>query len=143
VKLGSLSSCDIRFKLKPVGNEYLYIGNKRGVFDSGSQGYLFKASGSGGDVGLYRNNAGSLTLLFEYNTITSQYYNFRILNDAGTFRIFINDIQVAADSGSNPVTDTTYNEMRFLVLDLDAGAKLVYASRIVRTHFHYRRIENE
>jgi hypothetical protein len=126
----NLNNCSLNFHINPTVTPYISISSENAPwFTSGNQGYLFTLSKSG-IIRLWRHNGGSTPLLFEKSmTIDDRYYKVKIVNNGGTFSIYVDDVLLSADSGSNPVTDTTYTDMKYITFDLDAGDKIIWSSK--------------
>jgi len=102
-----------------------------------SEGYYFNINTNEG-IYFVKNNVGSNNVLFNtaasYIAINTNYRIRIIRNVTGLFTIYIKGgsfglydwtvIDVTGGSGTNPVTDNTYETSKHMVIDLDSGDKI-------------------
>jgi len=93
--------------------------------------YAIYSDGSTNRLRLYEGGSGALfSTANDYISINT-WYSFKVTRSAtGVFTVYIKGgsfngwTLVSADSGTNPVTDTTTTSSKYLVLDLDSGDKV-------------------
>jgi len=104
------------------------------IADAGSNGYSLTISGSR-RVQLIEVNGVTLSSLFFTPTAfvnLGDWNKFKATRSSdGEFTVYLNDllVDVSGGSGTNPVTDNTHTESKYLVLDLGAGDKVAYAAK--------------
>lgn len=111
---------------------YIFCASFVGNYNNANQdGYLFSASATEA-VRLYEVSSGSLSLLFlsaidkAPDGVLNKYKVTR--SPSGSFSVYVNDELLAADSGSNPVTDTTHTSTKYFVWQARDGEKMAIAA---------------
>jgi len=102
---------------------------------SGQYGYILYPNGGDKKVWFYESTNGTVTVKFStassYLTC-STWHKFRVTrrDTDGQFTAYMDGelIDVTGGSGSNPVTDNTTTTSSYIVLDLDAGDKILLGS---------------
>lgn len=73
-------------------------------------------------INLVRIDNGVSTILMQsdpYEFPTSDYFNLTVTRSTeGEFAIYVDDVLVSAETGSNPVTDDTYDECQYIYWDV-------------------------
>jgi hypothetical protein len=114
-----------------------FIGNQNtDPTDAGFNGYSFRISPSE-RFQLYKYTNGTPTVPFQTTggaAELSTWYKVKFTRSSeGEFTGYVDDILIdvttGTGSGTNPITDNTFTESKYIVLDLDAGDKIAYATK--------------
>ena len=69
--------------------------------------------------------------IYDLNT----WYDLKITRTTdGEFSMYVDNQMITADTGSNPFTDTTWTESKYMTFEVDAGDKIAYAPNSIKKH---------
>jgi hypothetical protein len=112
---------------------FVFIGSKTSLTDPGFNGYVYQFR-TNNQIRLLRYNSGAVSSALQFTSPgyinADTWYACKVTRSSkGEFTTYLNDELIVVDGVSNPITDNTHTESKYLVLDLDAGDKVAYATK--------------